>query len=607
MCDPFKEGANLFVRFSTLFALGLKRTIKTGVLCTPFLFLFPPAINASEVLSEELLTELSWLSDEGAETLSFMLLAEAEPNLDENPQAWSEWHQKKIELLRQKGRWQDIIQEYETLPVNAPDKHHNWVFTELVKAYLAMGGGDQARDLLMSLIWDSEHDQTQLADWRRLVIQSYLVDGRFDDAQTAILRYEQDYQDAEQLAGWLGLKARLLIESDRANDAALLTVVSDQPTARSAYVLARLNGLSPLDTAMLNEALTWVNQVQLDAAFKQMLFSALFEKTKQISDLPQRIAALESLLEINNIEVAQTTAVADALWHNLTEYGQQLANQQQLLVGNFGPWFDLAAQLSQSETNQSEALYAWLAIKAEGKDINAKAHAMLVNSLDQQGRSELLRSLYLSSSQFSDIKVLPLALMYRLIDLALAVPDLAMASRLMSQVDAPAGVDVIEWQLRRARVQILAGVPEHGADLLREIVAADSLTNAQIENLLLAVQDLNNKTRFEEAFSILADLLPKVPESAWRYELFFWMAEARMAQQQYSDAARLYLRSAKLAQENQSESWSLTAHQRAAFALEQAGLLSDAVNMYQALLPGADNATRSIYENQIRRLKTISN
>lgn len=575
------------------------------MLCTPFLFV--SVAHASQPLSEELLTELSWLSDEGAETLSFMLLAEAEPSLDENPQAWTEWHQKKIELLRQKGRWKEIIQEYETLPVNVPDSHLNWVFAELVKAYLTMGGGEQARDLLLSLIWDSEHDQTQLADWRRLVVQSYLVDGRFDNAQTAALRFEQDYPDAEQDADWLGLKARLLIESDRANDAAILTVVSDKPTARSAYVLARLKGLTPLDAEILNEALGWLNQPQLDVTFKQALFTALFEKAKQIPDWPQRIAALERLLEVIHIGVAQTTAVADALWYSLTEYGQQLANQQQLLVGNFGPWFDLADKLSQSGTNQAEALYAWLAINAEGKDINAKAHALLVNSLGQQGRSELLRSLYLSSSQFADINVLPLALMYRLVDLALAEPDLGMASRLMSQVDAPEGVDVIEWQLRRARVQILAGVPEHGAEMLQEIVAADSLTNAQIENVLLAVQDLNNKARHEAAYKILAELLHKVPESGWQYELLFWMAEARMAQQQYSDAARLYLRSAKLAKDNQAQGWSDTAYQHAAQALEQAGLLSDAVNVYQALLPNLDSATRSIYQNQIRRLTTIAN
>jgi len=564
---------------------------------------FSPSLQAETGLPEPFLQELSFLTAEGAESLGMQLLADAEPNLEQAPEAWIEWHRQKVFLLQQKGRWKEVVREYEALPINVPDSHQIWLFGELVQAYLAMGAGEQARDLLLSLIWNGDLDQSRLTEWRRLVLQSYIVDGRHENARTALLRYEQDYPGAELDHKLSALKARLMIAAGRANEAAVLTVVSDQPVARSVYVLALLKGLTPLDADLMTEALKWLAEPQLGLAFKQSLFSALFEKIKQLDRLPERIEALEGLLAINDIDGAQATAVVDALWFALTEYGRELVNQQQLLVGNFGPWFELAAEMDQPNSRMAEAIYAWLAVKAQGADINARAHGLLANLLEQQGHLPLLRAMYLSSSQFADIGVLPLAVMYRLVDMALADADLGLASKLMSQLDAPKGVDIVEWQLRRARVQILAGSPSYGADLLKEIIAVESLSQAQIANLLLAVQDLKSKSELSPAFAILAELSHKLSDSSSRRELLYWMAEIRMAQQQYNEAARLYLQSARLDMVGEKDGWAEAASHRAAHALEQAGLLNDALNIYQALSTATGDGARRIYDYQIRRLK----
>lgn len=603
MRDPSKEGANRLSRFSTLFSAPVNRMLRRplSAVLLPLCLLAVSAVEAVEPLSESLLNEISALSEQGVAALPLLLLAEAEPDLAQAPEAWAAWHRKKIELLRRKEAWQAIIREYERLPMAAPQAHRDWLFAELVRTYLTMGSGGQARDLLLALIWGGEQGQQQLPRWRRLVVQSYLVDGRYEDARAAVLRYEQDYPDTGRDPHWLGLKARLLIASGRANEAAILALASDAPAARSAYALARLEGPTPLSDELTEEALVWLAEPSLDLAFKQSLFSALFEKSRQLDDWPQRIAVLERLLGVAHLEVAQVTAVVDALWFSLTEYGRQLANREQLLVGNFGPWFELAAQLDRPGTRQAEALYAWLAIQARGDDINARAHQLLVRTLTQKDESDLLRSLYLSSSQFTAVSVLPLALMYRLVDMALAAGDLGLASRLMSGLDAPEGVDVVEWQLRRARVQILAGTPHQGTERLREIVAADTLSDGQMGNLLLALQDLNHQGGHQAAYEILAELVHKVPDSRRQGELYFWMGESRRAQQQYSEAARLYLRAARLSGENDS-GWRTLAQRRAAEMLEQAGLVSDAVVLYQGLLAGAAPAQRSVYEERIRRL-----
>lgn len=585
--------------------ISRRQPLLAGVLVC--LFFSPLCLQAADSPPEPLLQEISLLTDVGAESLSMQLLADAEPDLEQASEAWIKWHRQKVVLLQQKGRWLEVVREYETLPLNVPVGQQNWLFAELVHAYLSMAAGEQARDLLLSLMWSGEPDNSRLAEWRRLVLQSYLVDGRYDNARTALLRYEQDYPDAELDHELIALKARLMIVSDRANEAAVLTVVSDKPIVRSVYVLALLKGLTPLDADLLSEALKWLAEPQLGLAFKQSLFSALFEKIKQLDNLPERIKALEGLLGIDDIDGSQVTAVVDALWFALTEYGRRLANEQQLLMGNFGPWFELAEELAQPSSRKTEAIYAWLAVKAQGADINARAHGLLVTLLEQQGHLQLLRAMYLSSSQFADVAVLPLAAMYRLVDMALAEADLGLASKLMSQLDAPKGVDIVEWQLRRARVQILAGSPEYGAELLKEIVAVESLSQAQIANLLLAVQDLNSKALLLPAFAILAELSHKLPDSSSQRELLYWMAEIRMTQQQFNEAARLYLQSARLNMASDMDGWAEAALHRAAHALEQAGLLSDAMNIYQTLSAAAEGGARRIYDYQIRRLKSSIN
>ena len=618
MPERSQEGANRRSRLRTLFRMSLPRPFwAAALLLNPLAGVaaaaslpaasipaasIPAASIPAASIKELPVQEISALAEQGAESLSLLLLAEAEPDLAQAPEAWTRWHRSKIELLRQKEAWQAIIREYENLPLAVPAAHRDWLFTQVIKTYLTMGSGEQARDLLLALIWDSEHDEGELAQWRRLVVQSYLVEGRYEDARSAVLRYEQDYPAAAQEPRWLGLKARLLIANERANEAAILAVGSTAAPARSAYVLARLNGGAPLEPDLVDQAFGWLDAPGLDVSFKQALFNGLFQRSRQLDDWPRRIGLLQRLLEVTHLEVAQVTAVVDALWFSLVQYGRQLANRHQLLVGNFTPWFELAQQLEAGEDWQAEALYAWLAIEAQGADIKARAHRGLVERLSHRGENDLLRSLYLSSAQFTDVSVLPLAVMYRLVDMALAEHDLGLAAKLMSELDAPAGVDVVEWQLRRARVQILAGNPARGGARLKEIAAADSLTDSQLDNLVLAVQDLQHQGAPELGTEILQTLLPKLPDSRRRGELYFWLGELRWSQGRYSDAARHYLHAARLSAQAESD-WAEAARGRAAEALVRAGLISDAVQLYRRLLDGAAPAQRAIYGARIRGLE----
>ncbi len=556
------------------------------------------SVLAAELDVTRLGKELAMLNQQGVTGLASALLDQAEPDRLNQPQLWQQWHRQKLAGLIQQGQWQAVIAEYEAQVGQVDPLYSSWLSLQSIRAYISLGRGEQARDLLLPLLWRDAPDADRVSELRRLVLHSYLVDGRIDNARTAVRRYELDYADAELDSAWLALKARSLIAQDKANEAAILTVVSDQPEVKAIYSLALLSGLTRLDETLWQDGLHWLAQSELDQEYHECLFSALFNKAKQLDNLGLRVRYLQKLLQIGGRDSAQQVALVDALWFAYEAYGQKVANQQQLLIGNFEPWLVLAGQFQNEAPFKSEALYAWLAVNVDDVNISSQAHDLFVSRLISQGRTYAVRPLYLSATRFSEV-ALPTVLTYRLIDLALAEGDLIQASKLMSQMDAFEGVNVMAWQLRRARLQILTGVSQYGIELLQQVVDADSLSLSQVEYLILATQDLKQKSKYEEAYILLAQLLNKAPDTSMNQQLLFWMADCREGQQRYTDAALLYLQAAAQSKND----WSLAAYQRAAEVLQQAGQIDDALHLYTQLWQMTGGSQRLLYQAKIQDLK----
>lgn len=546
--------------------------------------------------------EITRLSQQGATGLAEFLMDQTEPDRVAQPLVWQQWQRDKIAVLMQRGEWAEVIREFEAQLDVHDTPELRWLKLQAIQAYINQGQGEQARDLLLPMLWNEQPSAAEVTELRRLVVHSYLVDGRVDNARTAARRYELDHAGAEADSAWLALKARSLIAQGQSNDAAILAVVDDQPPVKAAYTLALMTGLTALDESLWKDGLHWLTQPGMDQQFRQAMSDALFNKAKQVSAWSSRIHYLQQLLALGAKDSAQQVALVDALWFAYREYGQQIANQQQLLIGNFDPWFELAAQIQAEQSTQSEALYAWLALNSNAPAVSDRAHDLFVMSLMSEGRAYAVRPLYLSATQFSDSK-LPTVLTYRLVDLALAEAELAQASKLMSQLEAPEGLNVIEWQLRRARLQILTGVSNYGIELLQQVVAAESLNQAQLQYLILATHDLKQKAKYDEAYTILAQLLNRAPQASMNQQLLFWMADARELEQRYTVAARLYLQAAAQSQDSQSE-WSMAALQRAAEVLQLADQPGDALRLYEQLWLVASGSQRLMFQVEIQRLKS---
>ncbi len=566
------------------------------------LSLLPLSVMA-QTGSDSEFDELNVLAQGGMVDFSLVLLARDQPALSVDPDGWLRWQQQKIAIFKQRGAWQRIIDEYDLVPAGAPMAYHSWLQHLVVEAYLGQGSGESARDLLLPLIWggnDREHGD--LMALRRLVVMSYLVDGRQGDAHSAMLRYEQDYSDSVD-DSWIATKAWVMIADGQPDDAALIAVASNEPEGRAVYALARLKGYAVMDEQLLSDAIAALSNMQLGQILRQELFVAALDKVVVMPVWAERITALQQLLMVRDVSAVRITAAVDGLWHAYSEHGQEVANRLQLLVGDFSAWFEAAERLQATSALQAGALYVWLTLHLESDELKAKAHEQFVALLYSQPQGdELLRTLYLSSSQYTDFRTVPLAVTYQLIDVALSQGDLAQATQLMSQVVAPQGVDLVGWQLRRARLQILASAPVVGGNLLLELVNGQQLGKVQIRYLLTVIFDLQNANQPELAYEVLTALQSKLPDMNLHREVLYWMADLRMAQGNSLEAARLYLRSAMLVGADTMDGWAQAARYQAALALINAGVVTDGLDIYRSLLTVVDDPERrALLQREIQR------
>ena len=150
--------------------------------------------------------------------------------------------------------------------------------------------------------------------------------------------------------------------------------------------------------------------------------------------------------------------------------------------------------------------------------------------------------------------------------------------------EPPAGQPQLDWELRRARLQLFAGDFTGGERrLLALLDRVPVLAEQDADRAVQLAFDLQTVDRHESALRVLERLLARTDSPRQHRELLLWMAESREALAHHADAAELFLRSAMVAADG-LDSWGRAARLRAAEALRTAGLLDDARLLYEGLL-----------------------
>src|SRR5690606_11352428 len=106
-----------------------------------------------------------------------------------------------------------------------------------------------------------------------------------------------------------------------------------------------------------------------------------------------------------------------------------------------------------------------LAGSARQASVVEYAHYRFARSLRAEPLGDrLLAALYVDAGAFAEPEHIPAMVRYLLVDGLLRDGDVVLASRLIADLaEPPAEAEPAEWNLRRARVLVLAGRPDDGS------------------------------------------------------------------------------------------------------------------------------------------------
>jgi len=555
------------------------------------------------------LDEIAKLAKGGAAQLALKLLDKEQPNYREAGSDWMRWERMRVRIMEEHADWQALASSLAKLPDGLPAEFAAWAQGRRARALLMSGHFAESRQLLRSLIWrqDNPPDDKRLTYYRHLVMQSYLHEGRIEDAYAAMLRFHQDYGDGDREA--ILLRARVLLASDRAGESRpLLEQFGDDPIAHALLLLARLrDGDKP--AVIIAAARKQAEAQKENAEARYLLYGTMAEAAVDDGNPAQQIIALENWFRVERVGKVWSQLFhlnADSLWDAYLAYAKRIGNREQLLLGNDEAWFKAAENTDSRYPVRIRSLYALLGESAYQAADRERAHKALVdNMLTLDNGISLVQQLYLHAKRFDVQHPVPASVAYLLVDEAIREGDLSQASRLMQQLPEPPGDTArFAWQMRRAKVFILAGEYNRTVSLLGAIVSQSaSLSDEQRDQLIQLLLDLQTVGEYEQAYQLLSSLYQHTPSYKLRRELLFWMGDSRKEQGQYAEAARLYLLSATIIDNASMDPWAQTARYNAAQSLAKADMLDDAAYIYRQLLKVTENPERrAVLRHELEQL-----
>ncbi|HJW80905.1 MAG TPA: hypothetical protein VJ396_01575 [Acidiferrobacterales bacterium] len=575
------------------------------LLCAGLLFLLHAPLVARA--DNDALERIRALTRGGATQLALRLLDQHQPPVSQ-ADSWMLWEKERYALFRAQRNWAQFAARATSLPEGLPAEFVRWAKTEAARAHLTASDAEGARRVLRDLLWQEQGSRDERAEWRQLVIRSYLIENNVSDAHTALQQYRADFQVSSP--AWRQLEATILIRAGKARDAYALIGDIKTHDGQLLTLLAGLQGEMLPPATVLKRALGLAEQTRNKPALHHQAWLLVAEAAARANDPLRRMYALERALTEAREHAAPDAllaANADDLWQAYERYAEAVGNEARLLVGHDAAWLKKAEAYKRDDALQARAFYAFLLGHA-GIETRKLAQQRFTDSLIEDGRAEVLRALYSASRRYPDLKAVPEYARYRLADQALAGYDISFAARLMQGLEnPPAGEDPDGWALRRARVLIYAGDQRGALQLLNGILAGKKkLDDAFAERFIQVLFDLQAAEHHIQVIALLEAVFQLNNNPRIQRETIYWTADSKAALGEHQQAAELYLRSATYQHPTGGDMWGQTARYHAAEELGKAGLTQDARLVYQALLRHADDAKqRAVIERNIQQLWLI--
>lgn len=567
------------------------------------------------------LEEINLIAETGAIDLSIRILEREQPILKKQPTQWMAWERQRIQFYKTRKQWQQISERLLDLPDFVDADFIFWAKTERATALIALRQGEKARHELRGLIWRvntsslSNGATTQekitlekITKWRRLIIESYLVDGRAGDAQTASIRLQQDLETTE--LNDILVQARIAILNNQAEEAiGLLKPVADKAETAALMLLAQLRAEQRSPKSIMQAALSHLKSKDTNEEQKANLWAVVAEAAQRQGNRGMATKALERIL-IDNKNLTLPKSIyhvdSDVLWDAYIDYALSISNEQQLLIGDDPKWLEVAGRIEKKRPVGARAMSVFIMLRGQSPALREQASAKFAASLTKMDSgNRLLIELFQTSRHFPKTQNIPKPVRHTLVDIALSNSDIDRASELMATIgEPPEGSDQFMWSLRRARILVLGTQAEVGGKALSDLLEkGKELDQDQIDKLLQVVFDLQTAGQHEQAFNLFAKVLTKTKDEKIQREIYYWMADSRKSQERYADAAQLYLKSAMHPDPENMDPWAQTAHYQAAESLAHAGLYDDATVLFKRLLRVTEDPTRrATLKRELQRL-----
>jgi len=579
-----------------------------------------PPVAAPAVVAEPLppwsaaVDEVRRLMRSGAPDLALVRVDLAQPDPAADLAAWSAWEEVRFDILQARRDWRALAARTGAVPTTAPDALRARAAALRADALLELGDAETALVAARAMLFGGAEPPAAatLDRARRQVVRAHAGAAAYADAAVAIQRHRQD--DAKGAAAWRSLEAELLLRGGDAKRARVALGNRIDSRSRALALLAdlRRGALEPAPAlkAAIDLAAELAVKQDVPDANRALAWAVAAEAAAAAKVPAARIAALEKALVLQGRDPDRRALLAvgsDDVWAGYRELGLALGNQLELVVGSERDWFLAASNRFDAEPVAARALsfvIAETAFDAEQRVVAEWQFAQLV-ARERDGGA-LLERLYLGGTRFATPEEVPAPVRYLLIDPVLALPDIPLASRLLSGLDAPPdGADPAEWHLRRARVFVLAGRIEEGLAALDALLASGA--PFEVDRFLQVVFDLQTLEQHRGALRYLEPLLLQPLPASQHRELLFWAADSYAALGEHAEAARHYLSSATALDPFAMDPWAQTARYRAAQEMATGGLYADARRQFIALQNAtSDPARQAVLRHELQQLSLMA-
>lgn len=519
-------------------------------------------------------------ADAGAQALALRRLEAAQPG-HVAAAAWFDWERLRLDLLEARGQDRQLLERvrgYGPEVVARPEA--SALMLPAAGAALRSGDAVAARRWLQRLfahaaVGAAADDAAQYRRARLLAIEVSLADRDADAAYRGMLRYQQDFGplNPEEVEGFVAGLLRLNKNSEaaqwlsqlgsRSHHAALLRLRAGLITAEAAAAQARAALLKSDDRSAID---------LLEAAARVRSDRALL-----IEAAERRLDLLAAPLGNVSPEPEQTSAAS--LWRLYEEAALQGANEAQLLVGDDAGWLAHAKRIRPHQLSISRALLAYLGTRARDAALRADAQAQFVAALKEAGMARAALALFADSARFPMQSLAP-RVRHLLGELAVESKALDRAASYWRGLDAPPGLTIEQWQVRRLGVAVEAGLQSDARVLASELLdGGRPLTTEGRKRMLEIGRNAVERGQFESAEELLSRLQVRAngPERA---AVLIARAQGHEASGRLHDAAAAYLDAALASPSPASDRDALQARDAAARLLIRIGMREDARGIY---------------------------